>query len=65
MAHVGAITAAGIPRAGFDWFGCRPRCLERLRGDRNKFEFMSSGAAIGVAAAFGAALGDTPLILKQ
>lgn len=65
MAHVGAITAAGISMGRFKLFGCQLRLMNSLNTHQVKLEFMSLGAAVGVAAAFGAPIGGLLFSLEE
>jgi chloride channel 7 len=65
MAHIGAITAAGISSGQSDFLGCHVAFFKPLKHQKAKLEFMSQGAAIGVAAAFGAPIGGLLFSLEE
>lgn len=54
MIHAGSIVAAGLSQGSSKSCGWRTTCLRRFRNDHDKRDFVSAGAAAGVAAAFGA-----------
>ena len=67
MVHIGAIIGAGIPQLrSMLW------CFKKIkfpyphfRSDRDKRDFVSCGAAAGMAAAFGAPIGGTLFALEE
>jgi len=65
MAHVGAITGAGLSMGRNSWLHCQMRYLARLNNHQTKLEFMSLGASMGVAAAFGAPIGGLLFSLEE
>lgn len=57
MIHAGAIVAAGLSQGSSKSCSIRTMFLKRFRNDHDKRDFVSAGAAAGVAAAFGAPIG--------
>eukprot|EP00659_Diplonema_papillatum_P015673 gene15673-23928_t len=75
MIHSGAVLAAGwtqgLPPRGFPWLArllgkdAVQRMFLPFRDDRNKRDFVSCGAAAGVAAAFGAPVGGVLFAVEE
>lgn len=53
MVHIGAILGGGLSSGKSRTLGFRPRTFERLRTDKEQRDFISSGAAAGLAAGKG------------
>ena len=66
MAHSGAVMAANLSHMTGckSYFGSK-KWLFRFRNDRDKRDFVSGGAAAGVAAAFGAPIGGVLFALEE
>ncbi|XP_076596632.1 H(+)/Cl(-) exchange transporter 6 isoform X1 [Chaetodon auriga] len=65
MIHCGAIVGAGLPQFQSITFKRIKFDFPYFRSDRDKRDFVSAGAAAGVAAAFGAPIGGTLFSLEE
>ncbi|MED6289003.1 Chloride transport protein 6, partial [Characodon lateralis] len=65
MIHSGAIVGAGLPQFQSISFKRIKFDFPYFRSDRDKRDFVSAGAAAGVAAAFGAPIGGTLFSLEE
>lgn len=65
MIHVGAIVGNGVSQAQSKELGFKIPYMRYFRNDRDKRDFITSGAGAGVAAAFGAPLGGTLFSLEE
>lgn len=64
MIHSGAVVAAGISQGKSTSLNIDFGILKHFRDDREKRDFVSGGAAAGVAAAFGAPVGKLAFKLQ-
>ncbi|TPP62755.1 H(+)/Cl(-) exchange transporter 7 [Fasciola gigantica] len=65
MIHIGAVIAAGISQGRLRFTNWSMRSLRHFRNDQQKRDFVSAGAAAGVAAAFGAPVGGLLFALEE
>jgi H+/Cl- antiporter ClcA len=73
LVHSGAIVGSGLTRGHKIWRGCggrleykcRVRMMERFHNDADRRDFISMGAAVGFAAAFGAPVGGVLFALEE
>lgn len=65
MIHIGAVIAAGISQGRVRFTHWSMRSLRHFRNDQQKRDFVSAGAAAGVAAAFGAPVGGLLFALEE
>ena len=66
MVHSGAVLAANLSHlTGMRKHGWASSFVHRFRNDRDKRDFVSGGAAAGVAAAFGAPIGGVLFSLEE
>ncbi|CDS39531.1 H:Cl exchange transporter 7 [Echinococcus multilocularis] len=65
MIHIGSVVAAGFSQGRITCFGLSLRSFRCFRNDAEKRDFVSAGAAAGVAAAFGAPVGGLLFTLEE
>lgn len=65
MVHTGVCVAAGLTRGRSKTLHCDTGMFSKFRNERDQRDFLSAGAAAGVAAAFGAPLGGILFALEE
>jgi len=66
MVHIGAMIGAGLSSAKSRTLHIRiPNVFERLRSDSEQRDFIASGAAAGITAAFGAPIGGVLFAIEE
>ncbi|CAH8662103.1 unnamed protein product [Heterobilharzia americana] len=65
MIHIGSVIAAGLSQGRLRFCKVSLGCLRIFRNDQEKRDFVSAGAAAGVAAAFGAPVGGLLFSLEE
>ena len=65
MVHAGAIVANGLSQGSSRTLRCRLTLLGRFRNDQDRRDFVSAGAAAGVAAAFGSPIGGVLFAVEE
>lgn len=65
MIHIGSVIAAGLSQGRLRFCNVSLKCLRIFRNDQEKRDFVSAGAAAGVAAAFGAPVGGLLFSLEE
>jgi len=66
MVHIGSMVGGGLSAAKSRTLHIRlPKMFERLRNDKEQRDFISSGAAAGLAAAFGAPIGGVLFAIEE
>jgi chloride channel 7 len=65
MVHIGSMLGAGLSAAKSRTLGIRLPTFESLRNDRDQRDFIASGAAAGITAAFGTPVGGVLFALEE
>lgn len=66
MVHIGSMIGAGLSAAKSRTLRFRlPSIFERLRSDKEQRDFITSGAAAGISAAFGAPIGGVLFAIEE
>jgi H+/Cl- antiporter ClcA len=65
MIHIGAMLAWNISQMKYKAFPKLAQMFRKFQNDRDKRDFVSSGAACGVAAAFSAPIGGTLFAIEE
>eukprot|EP00455_Lapot_gusevi_P006098 TRINITY_DN12600_c0_g2_i3.p1 TRINITY_DN12600_c0_g2~~TRINITY_DN12600_c0_g2_i3.p1 ORF type:complete len:787 (-),score=196.47 TRINITY_DN12600_c0_g2_i3:47-2407(-) len=65
MIHIGGMIGGGVSQSRSKTLGCELPFLKKFRNDHDRRDFISSGAACGVAAAFGAPVGGILFAIEE
>ena len=65
MIHLGAFIGAGVSQGRSDTLKCGTPCCRRFRNSRAQRDFISAGAASGIASAFGAPVGGLLFAMEE
>jgi len=65
MIHIGATIAAGISQGHSTTLGCDSGLLRRFQNPKDKRDFVTAGAAVGVATAFSAPIGGLLFMFEE
>jgi H+/Cl- antiporter ClcA len=65
MIHIGAMIGWNTSQMKFRKFPRLSQLFQKFQNDRDKRDFVASGAASGVAAAFGAPIGGTLFAFEE
>lgn len=65
MIHLGSLVAAGMSQFKSATFECTLPCFSRFRNSEDRRNFISAGAAAGIASAFGAPVGGLLFAMEE
>lgn len=65
MIHLGSLVAAGMSQFKSATFECSLPCFARFRNSEDRRNFISAGAAAGIASAFGAPVGGLLFAMEE
>lgn len=65
MIHLGSLVAAGMSQFKSATFECTMPCFTRFRNSEDRRNFISAGAAAGIASAFGAPVGGLLFAMEE
>lgn len=65
MIHLGAFIGAGVSQGRSDTLNLATGCCRRFRNSRAQRDFISAGAAAGIASAFGAPIGGLLFAMEE
>ena len=65
MIHLGSLVAAGLSQFKSATFECTLPCFSRFRNSEDRRNFISAGAAAGIASAFGAPVGGLLFAMEE
>ncbi len=65
MIHLGSLVAAGMSQFKSATFECSMPCFSRFRNSEDRRNFISAGAAAGIASAFGAPVGGLLFAMEE
>ena len=65
MIHLGSLVAAGMSQFKSATFECSLPCFSRFRNSEDRRNFISAGAAAGIASAFGAPVGGLLFAMEE
>lgn len=65
MIHIGGMVGGGVSQSRSKTLGCELPVLRKFRNDHDRRDFISTGAACGVAAAFGSPVGGILFSMEE
>lgn len=65
LIHLGAITGFGVTQGRSRTMGCQTNLFQSYRNHKDRRDFVTAGAACGVAAAFGAPIGGLLFVMEE
>lgn len=65
LVHIGAIVGTGVTQGRSRTLNCKTPLFQTLRTNKDRRDFITAGAACGVAAAFGAPIGGLLFIMEE
>lgn len=65
MVHIGALTGAALSQGSSTTLQCSTGLFTRFRNPKDKRDFVTAGAAVGIATAFGAPIGGLLFVFEE